>query len=275
MTTSTKFSDIVNRIDTVSLKDVVGADAVNIEKLVTSMVKSVLALSFDNVKISDNDKNNINVFLNNIADSVTKFCNFLDYNNNGKVELIRKDSKGNITYGADISAVITDGESVINPIINGNKNIPVAIISTMTNVLKLLTNDNIVTAKNEYLLFKTSCETTYASFSLIKNVNHAKLFNENSDDIMRFIISLCVIIVPLVELVTEKHANGESSISSQDINVYVTKYYGSNISELLTVLESIVSAFVKIVSASSVGKRIKNFFKNLCCTSSSSVNAAN
>lgn len=271
MTSTTQFTDIVKRIDNIQLSEVFGNNAVNIKSLATSVSKSVLSLSTNGIKISENDKNNIMTFLNNISSSVSTFCDFLDYNNNGKVELIRRNSDGKIGYGADISAVIEDGKDIINPIFKGDKNVPVIIMSTMTNILSLLTNENIINAKNDYNAFKKSCEKTFASFSLIKNVDRAKLFSENADDIIRFIIVLCVVIAPLIELIEQKHKKGESVISAKDISSFVTEYYGSNIDDLLKMIENIVGAFVKIVGASSAGKKISKFFKCLCCMSTSAV----
>ena len=118
----------------------------------------------------------------------------------------------------------------------------------------------------------------YTSYGPIKSVDHTQYFKENAADIMSFIITLCVISIPVIELANQKIAainamkNDGSvvdpstvQITNQMISQAVRTMYGLNLEFILATIEGVVGVFVKTLVASGAGAKIATWIKSKCC----------
>ncbi|VBB18035.1 hypothetical protein YASMINEVIRUS_498 [Yasminevirus sp. GU-2018] len=252
----------------------------NLKLLIKSIASGILALSGAGVKIDAEDLAKVNDFLNNLATSVEKFCNFLDYDGDGVVELVDRNEKGEVVEGEDIKLMIEDGKKVTSTF-KKQGDIQTTVFAVISSLLTYFTSEHITQTKDDFVEFKDACETTYNSMKLIKEVDHNKFFAENSKDLMKFIVTLCIVIVPVVDLVSFKISQINNSddvdadkavLSKEDIKKAVLGMYGVNLEFVLSTVESLITVFLKSFESSATGKKFIAYMRSKCCCGASKTN---
>ena len=235
----------------------------NLLQLVSDPLKN------DTATYTSDDKISLNNFINSISDSVIAFCKFLDYDGDGVVELVRRDSHGEMTYGDDIDLLLKDVSIIANSTKNTNN--ATVVFSVLSAIMVFFQNEHILDSKNDFIDFKNRCVATYDTFKLVKNINHIKIFEEKADDIMSFVMILCIVILPLMELANQKIEKINNDIANnnlpnevtftltrEEMSLAVTNMYGINLDYILLIINNLVALFIKGIKAS-------GFFKKICC----------
>jgi hypothetical protein len=263
----------------------------NMQLLVRSMVCSIAGLAGDpmgnNVTgYTPEQKNKINSFLTNISSAITSFHDLLDYDNDGVVELVERDADGKVIIGDDIQLMIDDMKK-IGESSKGKDGVHNNIMAVISSMYIYFTGENYNESLEDFNTFKIKCEETYNSFNDIKDIDHSKIFSEKKDDIMSFIITLCIISVTVVNITANKIAqinaieeDSESVtdpanfiITNEYINASIVNVYGFNLDFILKAVDNLVIVFVKNIELKNTGQKIKNFFRKCacCCCKSSTV----
>jgi hypothetical protein len=277
------FSSMLDRIGDITVSNVI--DVVNDEKgtrkvlnvrsLVKSLVTDILALTdVSDIKTDPDDVAKVKGFLNNIASAVEKFCDFLDYDGDGKVELVQRNEKGEIVVGEDIELMEKDVDTVKSAFKNRG-DVATTLLAIVSTLFMYFTGARFTSTKDDFLNFKTACENAYASYNLIKSIDHSKFLKENSKDMMRFIVMMCVLVVPIIDLVSHKitEINKDSDttngvVSQADIHKIVKETYGLNLEFILKAVNNLVDIFLKGLHTK--GKQFLAFLKKKCCCGASS-----
>lgn len=276
-------ANVLGRVGDITLSNVLNGtgQSADVGLLVKSMASAILGIAESNVTGSGTpatDAQNISTFLSNVAAAVAAFCAFLDYDDNGVVQLVTKDANGNVVIGNDILAMEKDFNGVTSAFKNQG-NIGTTVLAVLSSITMYLTSPHITTEEANFAAFKTACGNVYTSYAPIKSIDHTQYFQENAADIMSFIITLCVIAIPTIELANQKiaainaaKANNQVidpaslTITNAVISQAVTATYGVNLGFILSTITDVVTVFVKLFNASGAGTKIANFFKTkLCC----------
>src|SRR5690606_15804 len=121
----------------------------NLKKLVGSVTKNILTLSNTEYKLNDLDEKNIEEVTDNLSKTLVNFYNFLDYDNDGKVELV-ENKNGSISLGDDLKKLQKDTVGIIEPFLNKENNKDKLFIITFVNLLTLLQNENISKSSDKF-----------------------------------------------------------------------------------------------------------------------------
>jgi hypothetical protein len=245
----------------------------NTKVLIKTLIQSVTELGdVTSLKIDPKDAGKISSFLDSTAHAVDTFCDFLDYDRDGVVELIAKDQEGKISEGQDVEALLND----VSPITSAFRNkgdLSITTIGVLSSLAIYFTSDSFSHSKDDFIVFKSACEDAYRAYAQILSIDHKKFFEENSSDMMKFIINLCVVIVPIFDLLGKKIAalnsgaiQSDMVITSEDIKKAFTEMYGTNVEFILNLVDRLTNIFLKTLTATSTGKKILNLFKCRCCT---------
>jgi hypothetical protein len=303
----TKLDSVIDRVDNIVLSNVfdkhksdsVGKYVLNIKTLTKTLMSSILQINnvplnsdIPNVSTSTSTSTSITTtitpvipapiptvptelikitnFLEDIANAVNIFCDFLDYDRDGIVELVGRDQEGKIIEGQDIDALLKDLPDIKSAFKN-QKDVCAAIIAVISSIAMYFTSENFSHTKNEFILFKSACETAYTSCSQIKSINYQKFFKDNSTDVMNFVILLCIIVVPVVELVNKKVASIQNDslddklvITSDEIKRAITDMYGVNLDFVLNIVHRLSDIFIRAIKPIKTGFFSK-FSKCCCC----------
>ena len=119
-TQNINIDNMITQIGNITLNDktcVISNDkrVINIETIIKTIARSILKIASPikgNGEINKIDADNIEKFLQSVADSVKNMCLILDYDGDGIVELIKKDSKNNIVAGEDIEKLLKDTDDI-------------------------------------------------------------------------------------------------------------------------------------------------------------------
>jgi hypothetical protein len=148
----------------------------NIKLLTRYMICNILGINNDpnnNIIFNEKQINMINKFLDNTSDAITDFCDILDYDQDGIVELVKIDENGNKVKGDDIKLIsenIKDIKNVVSPF-KKNGSLYHTVIAILTNIYVYFTNDKFTETCDDFVNFRESCKIAYKSFllcSLIK-----------------------------------------------------------------------------------------------------------
>ena len=273
-----KFNNLMGKVGDITVASILsdssdGKKILNLKLLTQSLASNILALSRVNIKVGSDDETKINTFLNYLAIATEKFCNFLDYDGNGVVELVARNEKGEIIAGNDINAMLIDGQQVTSSFKNIN-NIQTFIIAVISTMVMYFTNKNIVSTRADFVEFKLACGNSFTAMMNLKTLNHDDFFRQNIDDFMRFIITMCVLIVPIIDLAHSRIAaiNDPANknnlislavISKDDIKKVVTNMYGVDMEFILSSVDSLVTAFIDITKIDDAKTNVRSVMKKI------------
>lgn len=291
--TDVKIIDVVKPIDNnsdikiLNLNYVVGITITNILDISTTNTNTNININTNN----DNDKT-IEIFINNMSIAVERFCKFLDYDGDGVIEIVKRNEKGEIIKGEDIEKIENDVNKFVSGFTNNNVNTNVnktvnktaiiypdpqkAVIAALSSLAMYYTNDNISSSREDFAAFRDACLNSYASIINLKNVNYKNIIHNNAEDLMKFIITLCVILIPIIDALnnkikTEKNIT-DIILTKEDMNKIVFNMYGLDIDFILISIDNLVKIFLDIYKASSKTKTYtKTYAKKynlFCCIKS-------
>jgi hypothetical protein len=302
------YNDIISKLNSISLPSVWKNGTIqnetqkvlDISILIKSLICSILGFSSDSTLINTNTYDQdeisaINNFVVSTALAVEDFCDLLGYiQPTAIISQLTTDATNStvVTIINDISSVVSFFGIVEQPIAT----LVTRVFATIASIVMYFSSPNFTRTIADYKDFKQNCYNAYESFEQIKNIKHTAIQDENIKSIIGFIITLCVIAIPIVNLVASKIYTVNSLINSgnlsidqssliitQDtLNQAVTKMYGENIDFILNGVDDMVNLFVSEISkiesacASCTGctscaasnTAIKNFFiKYFSCKS--------
>ena len=253
---------------------------------------------------SAEDKDKIDSFKESCSNTCDIFWDILNYNDNylddaktcPNIEIIEKTSDGKIIIGADLKAVLEDVQLAIDTAVTeGNQLQDVitdvkddtnigTVINVSTHIFNLLTkvslyfdvivNPDVETHYGETIAdfenFFASCKNVYDRFSVVKNINHSKLMTGKEEEIIDFIMYLCIISLPIIELCVDKlkNSNDKSSlvVTKQELNNKIELYYGKGgLTFVLAAVDKFVETFTKKYNIGKKVKSVGNWFAEKCC----------
>lgn len=280
-----KFTDILGRVGDMTLNNIINATGKGTDAglLVKSLAGTILGLSDSSIKrnnvIETNDSKNVNIFLNNVARAVAAFCAFLDYDADGEVQLVKRDASGKVIIGDDIAAMEKDFDAISSSFKNQG-DVGATILAILSSIAIYFSGTHFTTEKEDFVSFKSACEDVYTSYVPIKSMDHAQFFKENVADIMTFIIALCIISIPTIELVNQKIAAINTAkvegtmidpiditVTNSMVSQAVKTMYGLNMEFILAAITNVVDVFVKTMIVTGTGSKLANFLKRKCCCS--------
>jgi hypothetical protein len=248
----------------------------NLKLLTQTLASNILNLSRLEIKMGSDDESKIITFLNNLSIATENFCSFLDYDGDGIVELITRNDKNEIIIGDDIRAMVEDGNQITSAFKRGG-DVPTIIIETIGSMAIYFTNTNVSNTRADFISFKIACDNAHASMMQLKTLDYDSFFKENIDEFMRFVIIMCILIIPVIELANNRIAvinnpmNNDkltelAIITKEDIKNIVKHTYGLNIEFILISVDTLVNTFTKIVQTHASGKGFTSFVrKTFCC----------
>lgn len=276
------FSSILKNIGDIQYSDVLdnaktkNGDicVLNLDELIKSVAINILDISTASFNMNSDDSKKINAFLDELVDAIKYFCNFLDYDGDGVVELVTKNSQNEIVEGDDIKLFLTEGKTATS-LFKNHGNIQTTIFAFISGMVTYFTNKRVTQTLNDFDQFRQTCGRTYILMKEIKTISVSEFFNNKRSDIMKFIITLCIVIIPIIELMTKKivsinasgsaNINGNEFLSKNAIVTEIKQMYGISIEIMLLQIESLVPIFIEIVEKNTFGKKILNYIKSKCC----------
>ena len=274
-TQDTQISTIISRIDNIILNDktcIISNDKrlINVEIIIKTIATSILKITTPlkvNGEINKNDADNIEKFLQSLADSVKNMCLLLDYDGDGIIELIKKDSKNNIVVGEDIEKLLKDTDD-IKQVFKGAESPAMSLMVIFSSLIVYFSDPKFKQLKKEINYFRISCVNAHDSFLLIKNIEYNNFIDTDSNSIVKFIIILCVISIPIIELVNKKNNeqnNQEQVITNDMINNSIHDMYGVDLKFILSIIDNLVTVIVKTFILFGLKNKINNCIKRLYC----------
>jgi len=273
---ATKFNDVLGRVGDIMLSNIcTSTESETIKKYVLDvkllakvMTTSIMQLgNISSPTISSADASKMANFLDSISVAVDNFCDFLDYNRDGSIEII-KNQDGKISEGNDVTALLGDVRNITTAF-KTQGNIGVTIIAVISKLTMFFTSNNFIHSKDEFNAFKTACETAYQAYSQIKSIDHKKIYEENASDMMQFVITMCVIAVPVIELLHQRILllnSGDAIVTTDDIKKAVGDMYGTNLDFVLSIVNKLTGILLNFVVSSSTCKKIVMSFRSHCCS---------
>jgi hypothetical protein len=117
--------------------------------------------------------------------------------------------------------------------------------------------------------FFASCKNVYVNFKPIQNINYSKILLNKEEEFIDFIIYLCVVSLPIIELCVDrlKPINIKSSIiTKQEISDKIEQYYGSDgLTFVLVAVDKFVETFTKKYNISKNVRTFGNWITSKCC----------
>ena len=273
---------IIERIGNIVLKDVMHMSddkkILSVELLIKSMIISVLDLSKsfnNNISFDKKQVDNLETFLNASTDAITQLCLLLDYDNDGKIELIRKDSKNNIVAGDDIEKLMNDTKGIQLAFKPQCGNASTSLLVIFSSLILYFSDEKFTHFKSEIESFKNACVKTHNSYILIKNTNNKII--DNSESIVKFIITMCVISFPVIDLVNKKIIEinnnplndltdpSSNTITNDIINKSVHDMYGYDLGYIMKIVDSLANIILKSLVLNGTKNKIIEFFKKISC----------
>jgi hypothetical protein len=204
--------------------------------LIKYLVNSIINVElFD--KLIEND--NLIILRDKVGQNVRLFLNFLDFNNDGKVQLVVKnDIDDNYTFGNDVPMIIKDID--INQIDKQVTNI-------LTSLILYMRSDEYIEANEKFSNFYESCKITHNYFKL----NFKNILIVSFDTIISLVILLCIISIPILNLIKQRiellnNSDANIIITHDEIIDTINKMYGINVNCILLLVHTIVEAFVEL-----------------------------
>jgi hypothetical protein len=276
----------------------------NLPNLIQVLVKSVLSIggrdpSGNNVSYTAADKSLIRNFVSDFNTTVGHFMDFLDYNDDNQVQLVNFEKKsGQIDIGEDLQGFLDDMKDIgtFKPGATASDK----VFSVLSKVFLYLLSDEYSESKEDIVNFNSSVKVTYASLKALKDINHNKVFDSRVDDMVSFIITFCVILIPVVEYVNLKLAelnrtaaqraddnddndNGEGVaaaveaamddvlaeqmvITNDELVGAIKEAYGDKLDDVLLLVNQLTKKMSKVVESS----KWKKFKQKCCCCCGSS-----
>jgi hypothetical protein len=265
----------------------------NLPNLVKQMAKSILALngkdySGNNVSYSASDKVRIDAFLTNFNRTTEHFMDFLDYNHDSQVQLVEfEENTGKLDVGKDLQEFINDVKE-IGSSFKTNNSPHDKVFSVLSQIFMFMLSDKYVETKEDVVNFNESVKASYKSLKALKHIDHNNVFDSRVDDMVNFIITFCVILIPVIELVNKKLAelnknnavsNSNSSgnlesdnlldnvgldqvvITNADIFRMINVVYGNKLDYVLDMVDQLTKKMVKFVGTGF----LKGCKQKLCC----------
>ncbi len=257
---------------------------INIQKLARFIISNIFGSLVD---IKDLDI--YTKFINSACNAVEKFYDFLDYNNDGVVELVRCDEKGKITEGEDIELMINDVKSVLysyNITESFSKNV-IVVLAQLTAYIK---NENVIKSRQEFKDFNAECVNAYDAYKQLNMNGYKKKLVNNAGNMTMFIMNACIVLLPIVDMakkriaiydtyltkettMTKSHATRNLIITKDDIKKASDNMYGCNIEYILATVDNLVNTIsASITKSDKVISLFKKFkLKCCCCVDSNNV----
>lgn len=256
---------------------------INIQKLARFIISNVFGSLVDIKDIDVYTK-----FINSASNAVEKFYDFLDYDNDGVVELVRCDEKGKITDGEDIELMINDVKSVLYSY-NITESFSKNVIVVLAQLTAYISNENVIKSRQEFKEFKEECVNAYDAYKQLNMVDYKKLVN-NAGNMITFIMNACIILLPIVDMAikritisdtyltketttTNKYVTRNLIITKDDIKKASDNMYGCNIEYILAIVDNLVTTIsASIAKSDKVISLFKQFkLKCCCCVDSNNV----
>jgi len=266
----------------------------NVPKLVKNLVGVTLHLSKrdpsgnNNVRYNADEKRLISDFTTNFNNTVEYFMDFLDYDGDNQIKLVRfEKNKGKIELGEDLEAFLDDMKD-IGSAFKTNAKPADKVFSALTKVLMYMLSDEYVESKEDIVNFNASIKVTFESFKALKDINHKRVFDSRVDDMISFII-MYMISAKLgyinkaqleAELKQSQSANATNNNSedSKDNNVEaevvveiilpnnevadaIKAYYGDHLGTVLELANQLTKKMIKTVESN----KWKKFKQKFCC----------
>jgi len=279
MTSSNKINEIIESLGSIDISKLANLrdKIISIKDLSKLLITTILDESGVKNDVLINIDESENKIINNVIDKLSlaleAFYEFLDYDNDGKVEIVEKTSDNKIIQGDDIKALLKDINDIKKTFDDkNNKNIILVITATFAGMSVYFNSEKFTSTKDEFIQFKNACDETFNAIKQIKNINikNKILFkSSNTSDIMALIINLCIISIPLISLITSKIKNTDSKesiiLSNDEIKSSISNMYGSDIDMIQLTVNNLSLTFGKIIDSAIKGSNSGSFFSKLCC----------
>jgi hypothetical protein len=275
---STEFNALIEHIEDVSILNMFDTinvsnekkKVLNIQKLAKTLLTGILKLSDYKINIDPKDDNIIKGFMSSIVIAIEKFCNFLDYDNDGIIELVRHNENGTIIEGEDIELMVKDGKAIINSFKDQGDPVKTTVV-ILTQLVAYFMNDRVTLSRKKFIEFEEECTKAYICFKQVKSIKYLQFFSNNSDNMIKFVINMCIIIIPIIDLVNKRNAISKLdsiqnlTITKDDVKKATFDMYGSEIEFILTPIDNLVYTIVRNIEGSKKCKAFFNSIKNKCC----------
>lgn len=264
-----KLNTTIASIGDITLKNILSATGNSAD--VGLLVKSIVSTLLDIAKTAttdtstetstetstSSDTQSIVGFLDSIVSAVASFMSFLDYDGDGSVSIVKRDADNNVVVGDDIIALEKDLNNVESAFKNQG-DLSTTILAVLSSLLIYFTNKNVIAEEKKFNAFHDACKNVVNAYGPVKSAKLAQLFKDEIQDIISFVVTLCIIVIPTVELANQKIAaiNKSTSegktidpstvtITNDMINKSVTSLYGANLTYIVASVKNIVGVFVK------------------------------
>lgn len=235
-----KFEDIIDKLE---LSDNRFKELKNIEGLVKYLAQS--AYNFSGELFQDNKS--VNDYIDSLTVVIKNFYNILDYDNDGVVELV-DEVNGEKVLGEDVELLKKDIGDIYNVLSGKGKNTGANIFNMVAIMSLYFSSERFTTTRDDFIEFKNSC---VKAIELYKKIDK-KINLENA---LKFIIYLCVITVPLINLLNKSDAN----ITKESINHEIRETYGDHYEFIIKSSDDLAKAIVKSIQINKCWRRI------FCC----------
>ena len=253
----------------------------NVPNLVKGLVKATLHLtgkdpSGNNVKYTSAEKKVINDFVASFNTTVGHFMDFLDYDGDHQVKLVKLEkTNGKVQLGDDLNAFLEDMKDIGSAFKTDAKSSD-KIFAVLSKIFLYLMSDEFAETKEDIINFSESVKTTYEYLKALKDIDHKRVFESRVDDMISFIIMFCVLMIPIIDLVSNKlgelntaDANGVSEESedadeiilpNDEVSNAIKIYYGEHLGTVLGLVNQLTKKMITMVESTKWDR-----FKAKCC----------
>jgi hypothetical protein len=259
-----KYNMILSHLHDIVLNDIINKNgdecSININLLIESIVNLEM---FENLTQNDT----VNNLRRRLSQTAKLFLEFLDFNNDGKVEIIVKNDDNEYEFGNDVPAFINMKDRDV-------KQLDSQIMYVLTNLITYFNNNKYNEINQKFHKFYESCKTTNDFFKL----NYKTIIANEFDEIISLVITLCIISVPIIDLMQQRvvvfknHFNDNSDmnvvVTRDDMKNAVVNTYGENIQCIMLLINNIVDQVINFNNVSGCLNKFKKMFTCGSCSKS-------
>lgn len=244
-----------------------GTNVVSVSKLARHLIMNTLELANDvnddNEEVNEVDEMLIKNFVNELITTIAHLLDLFDFDGNQEVELVNiveEEGSRHVELGNDVKAFInsTGLSSLVD-----NGTVQDKIMTILTSLLLTMNNEQIAESHEDIVNFRNSINSAYAALKELKGLNVKPAIVSRKDDIMSFIITFVVVLLPVLTFVNSRVASSNTEeITNEQVTQVVHTAYGNKLDLIILLANDLTKKTVKVIDAGFKGK-VKKLFK--CC----------
>lgn len=200
-------------------------------------------------------------FVDKFSLTVAHFIDCLDYNADNEIDLVsitEEDGVRTVKMGADVQAFLND-TGFTDLMRNGTAQDK--IMTILTTLLLTMDDAQIQETHEDVQNFKGAINETYTALKELKNLSVKPAIVSKKDEIMRFVVTFSIVLLPVIDILNRAVAGGSVDISNEAVTEAVHGAYGHNLDIIIKLANDLAKKAVRVVDGG-IKQKLKKLF---CC----------